>query len=147
MEHQTVAPAIDGARSRRADLHAVIVDLEQAIAAAAPGREADWTRLVAVQLERLAQAFAHHVAATEGPDGLFEQVRHRSPRLDAHCRVLADEHGAISGQLATVMGALEADVATVRSTSLDLLKQLGRHRQGGADLVYEAYAVDIGGSE
>lgn len=147
MELETVAPGIDAVRSRRADLHGVLVDLEKALAAGAPGREGDWTRRVAVELERLGQAFADHITATEGPDGLFDQVRRRSPRLDTKCRVLADEHGTIARQLAKVMDGLDSDIASIRSATLDLLAQLVRHRQGGADLVYEAYAVDIGGSE
>jgi hypothetical protein len=147
MELQTDAPGIDGVRSRRADLHAILVDLEDAIAAAAPGREEAWTEQVREQLERLGPSFADHIAATEGPDGLFDQVRRRSPRLDGHCRRLADEHGTISTQLAVAKAALDDGADSVRESVVDLLGQLVRHRQGGADLVYEAYAVDIGGSE
>ena len=144
---KTVAPGIDGVRSRRADLRAILIDLEDAIAAAASGRETAWTEQVRVQLERLGPAFADHVAATEGPDGLFDQVRRRSPRLDSHCAGLAAEHGTIATQLAAVRSALDSDAERVRSAVVDLLGKLVRHRQRGADLVYEAYAVDIGGSE
>ena len=147
MELETVAPGIDDVRSRRADLHAILIDLEDAIAAAAPGREVAWTQLVRAQLDRLGPAFDEHITATEGPDGLFDQVRRRSPRLDGHCARLAEEHGAICTQLAAVKDVLDRDAGTVRSAVVDLLGQMVRHRQGGADLVYEAYAVDIGGSE
>ena len=147
MESKTVAPSIDAVRSRRADLHAILIDLEDAIAAATPGRESAWTELVRAQLERLGPAFAEHITATEGPDGLFDQVRQRSPRMARQCARLAAEHGTITTQLAAVHRALEEDTDTVRSAVVDLLGQLVRHRQGGADLVYEAYAVDIGGSD
>lgn len=147
MELETVAPGIDDVRTRRADLHAILIDLEDAIAAAAPGREVAWTEQVRAQLDRLSPAFDEHITATEGPDGLFDQVRRRSPRLDSHCARLAEEHGAICTQLAAVKDALDQDAGTVRDAVVDLLGQLVRHRQGGADLVYEAYAVDIGGSE
>lgn len=147
MELETVAPSIDAVRSRRADLHAILIDLEDAIAAAVPGRETAWTEQVRVQLDRLGPAFAEHITATEGPDGLFDQVRHRSPRLDRQCAQLAAEHGTITTQLAAVHRALNGDSDSVRSAVVDLLGQLVRHRQGGADLVYEAYAVDIGGSD
>ena len=147
MELETVAPGIDEVRSRRADLHAILVDLERATAAAAPGREAAWTEQVRAQLDRVGPAFSDHIAATEGPDGLFDQVRRRSPRLDGDCRRLADEHGMITTQLAAVRASLGDDIAAVRSAVVELLGQLVRHRQSGADLVYEAYAVDIGGSE
>ena len=36
-------------------------------------------------------------------------------------------------------------VERLRSVLTSLLVALARHRQRGADLVYEAYAVDIGG--
>jgi hypothetical protein len=148
MEPQTVAPGIAGVRSRRADLHAILVDLEDAIAAAAPGRESAWTEQVRAHVARVGPAFAKHITATEGPDGLFDQVRRRSPRLDGHCRRLAEEHGTITTQLAAVHRVLEeGDSESIRAAVVDLLGQLVRHRQLGADLVYEAYAVDIGGSE
>ena len=37
-------------------------------------------------------------------------------------------------------------VEAMRDRLLALLGTLARHRQRGADLVYEAYAVDIGGT-
>jgi hypothetical protein len=147
MELETVPTSINEVRSRRADLHAILVDIEQAIAAAVPGREDAWTDLVRTRFERLIPAFEEHVAHTQGPDGLFERVRSRSPRLDVNCRRLEAEHATIADQIATVRTALDSDPEHIRSAMLDLLRQLVRHRQGGADLVYEAYAVDIGGSE
>ena len=44
----------------------------------------------------------------------------------------------------------DADVVdhavTIRNQAIELLGQLTRHRQRGADLIYEAYQVDIGES-
>jgi hypothetical protein len=37
------------------------------------------------------------------------------------------------------------DVADVRAMGVALLGRLVRHRQAGADLVYEAYEADTGG--
>ena len=147
MDLETVAPAIDAVRSRRADLHGILVDLEKAIAAAAPGREEGWAELVQATLGRLREALAEHITGTEGPNGLFEKVRRRSPRLDVNCTRLAAEHGAITVQLGAAEAALEEGTEPARSAVLELLAQLARHRQAGADLVYEAYAVDIGGSD
>ena len=147
MESETVAPAIEGVKARRADLHSILIDLERSIAAAAPGREQEWMQRVRAMLDRLTREFAHHVSATEGPDGLFEQVRRRAPRLDHHCSRLTEDHARISGELTTAMAALDTDVAQAREAVLSLLAHLARHRQLGADLVYEAYAVDLGGSD
>ena len=147
MESETVAPAIEGVKARRADLHGILIELEHSIAAAAPGREEPWMVGVRGALDRLTQAFAEHVSATEGPDGLFEQVRRRAPRLDHHCHRLTEDHGRISAELTTAIAALDSDVAGAREAVLSLLAHLARHRQLGADLVYEAYAVDLGGSD
>jgi hypothetical protein len=147
MESETVAPAIEGVKARRADLHSILIDLEHSIAAAAPGREEQWTAGVRGSLDRLAHAFAEHVAATEAADGLFDQVRRRAPRLDHHCQRLTDDHARITGELTTAIAALDSDVAGAREAALSLLAHLARHRQLGADLVYEAYAVDLGGSD
>jgi hypothetical protein len=147
MDSKTVTPAVEEARTRRAGLHGLLVELESAIAAAAPGREEAWADEVRAKLNLLAEAFAGHVRATEGPDGLFDQVRRRAPRLDHQTRQLATDHGTIAAELAAATTAVGQSVAESRETVLSLLAHLARHRQVGADLVYEAYAVDIGGSD
>lgn len=147
MDVEMVAPAVDAAKVRRADLHSILVDLEAGIASAAPGREASWTERVGGQLERLADAFADHVEATEGHDGFFELVRRRAPRLDHLCHRLTQDHATIVAELAAATAALERGVADAREAVLSLLAHLARHRQLGADLIYEAYAVDLGGSD
>jgi hypothetical protein len=40
---------------------------------------------------------------------------------------------------------VSTDVEAVRELAIALLAKLSRHRQRGADLVYEAYQTDIGG--
>ena len=147
MESETVSPAVQAAKSRRAGLHSILVDLEATIAAAAPGREAQWTAEVGRTLDRLAVAFAEHVLETEGVNGLFEHVRRRAPRLDHQTRRLVADHGTIATELAAATASLTLGVAEIREATLSLLAHLARHRQLGADLVYEAYAVDLGGSD
>ena len=147
MDSETVAPAIEGVKARRAGLHSALVDLEHMIAAAAPGREEQWGQGVRGALDRITQEFAEHVSATEGADGLFEQVRRRAPRLDHHCQRLTEDHARITAELTTAIAALDTDVTGAREAVLSLLAHLARHRQLGADLVYEAYAVDLGGSD
>ncbi|HVM20473.1 MAG TPA: hemerythrin domain-containing protein [Egibacteraceae bacterium] len=147
METTTGHPTIEGVKTRRAGLHHILVDLETAISAAAAGREDPWADQVRVALARLSDAFTEHVEQTEGPDGLFDQVRRRAPRLDAHCRRLTDEHRQIATRLAGAAAALDDDTASAREAVLKLLALMSRHRQRGADLVYEAYEVDLGGSD
>lgn len=145
MDASIVPDTVGAARERRAGLRAVLVDLEACIAAPVPGRADDWRSSVTECMRHLSEAFADHVEGTEGPDGLFAQVRRRSPRLDNATKRLAADHVAINEQMSVVAAADEP--AAVREAVLKLLAMLARHRQAGADLVYEAYAVDIGGSD
>lgn len=143
----TVTNPVESAKTRRASLHQVLVDLEATIAAATPGREDAWREHVSEALDRLTAAFTTHVAETEGPDGLFDEVRRRSPRLDGQCRRLTSEHRSIAEELSAAVASLDGDVTETRERVMTLLARLVRHRQQGADLVYEAYDVDLGGSD
>jgi hypothetical protein len=143
----TVPTVVAGVQTRRASLHQVLIEVEKSIAAATPGREDAWREQVGTALDRLADAITHHVTATEGPDGLFEQIRRRAPRLDGRCSRLARDHHTIVDELGVSVASLHGDVAETRERVLSLLAHLARHRQLGADLVYEAYDVDLGGSD
>jgi hypothetical protein len=150
---RTTPAAVEAARSRRADLHSALVQLEQALAAPAAGRGAEWLTGVFAALVRLREAFDEHVVGTESPDGLFAQVLRSQPRLGHAVDLLTTDHtvirDAITDALAVVHELSERSprAEEVREQLLDLVLALARHRQRGADLVYEAYAVDIGGSE
>jgi hypothetical protein len=54
----------------------------------------------------------------------------------------------LEGLLSLMRLALDGDEVTrARELGTELLGSIVRHRQRGADLVYEAYEVDIGGDE
>ena len=87
---------------------------------------------------------------TEGPeDGLYAELLDHAPRLARQVQVLIREHAAI----AATMSALQRRDRHCRTYGwrssargpVELLRELSRHRQRGADLVYEAYETDIGG--
>jgi hypothetical protein len=100
----------------------------------------------------LAAVFERHIGVTEGPEGLFQEVRGAAPRLANGVEHLRGDHQRIRRQMADLLEAVRAVVDSgdgerarlVRSDLVLLLADLTRHRQLGADLVYEAYAVDIG---
>ena len=124
--------------------------LEQALAAPTPGRPAAWAERVDVALVELSADFAEHVAVTEGSDGLHDALLEAAPRLSNSIHRLAGEHAAISGLvrdlLAQVTPPVAADnIEAIRDLGTALLGRLARHRQRGADLVYQAYEVDLGG--
>jgi hypothetical protein len=145
--------ALERARRRRSDLHGVLVELESALAAPAAGRVAAWSLRVHEGLVELGAAFERHIAVTEGPEGLFGSVMSRAPRLAGTIDELSRQHRRIRQSVGDALDAVHraADAAeppaASREAVLDLIEQLMRHRQHGADLVYEAYAVDIGGGD
>jgi hypothetical protein len=132
------------ARRHRAQLLVAIQEMESA--AAGPAAEAGWRDRVSQRAGDLARAFAEHVHLTEGPDGLYAELLEGSPRLTRQVRGLAVEHGAIMRLLEEMTRRISGStVAAIRTCGNDLIHALSRHRQRGADLVYEAYATDIGG--
>ncbi|HET9900277.1 MAG TPA: hypothetical protein VFR46_04310, partial [Actinomycetes bacterium] len=73
-----------------------------------------------------------------------------SPRLAHAVETLQNEHGDISACIddlrTSVDGATSSEgVDQVRELGVSLLSRCIRHRQRGADLVYQAFEADIGG--
>ena len=65
---------------------------------------------------------------------------------------LTEDHGVIKEHLEALLALVDGsggteDVEQVRALGTSLLGRIVRHRQRGADLVYEAYEVDVGGDE
>lgn len=148
------ADALAQARLRRADLHKVLVELEAALASPASGRIEEWSLRVHEGLVELGAAFERHIAVTEGPQGLFDEIRGFAPRLANGVDLLGREHRELRRAIGEALDAVQRirttrdePPANGRESVLDVLEQLMRHRQRGADLVYEAYAVDIGGGD
>ena len=98
-------------------------------------------------------AFDIHIEATERPGGLYEEILENSPRLAGQVRRLQEEHPAIRVAIASQLDGLalpeadDAPVDDVRDGLQRVMGQVVRHRQRGADLVWEAYNLDIGGAE
>ena len=125
--------------------------LELALAGPA-GHTSHWVERVHAALLELSGDLRQHVAVTEGPKGLYQDLLRTAPRLTGPVNSLTEDHAVIKehleGLLALVDGAGETeDVEQVRALGTSLLGRIVRHRQRGADLVYEAYEVDVGGDE
>ena len=154
-DRNELTPALSEARKRRATLHDALVHLEIAISSPAAGRIPEWTALVTKEVIGVRDAFDQHVMVTEKPGGLYEEIITRAPRLDGTVRRLKQEHPEIVEKVAQMVERLEK--ATIGGPEWplddardDLQRFIGtviRHRQKGADLVWEAYNVDIGGTE
>ncbi len=150
-----ISPALDDVRARRAGLKAALSRLEIALAGPAPHRVAEWTSGVRDALGAVHEVWTRHVVETEAPGGFLDEIVSESPRLSSPVSKLRREHNEILG--AIVEGEerlanppIDVDIPDlwvddVRNELTRLLVALARHRQRGADLVYEAYDVDIGG--
>jgi hypothetical protein len=151
MEHSE-SDALEAARARRGDLHRALLDLERALAGAARGRAQAWADSVRATLVRVRKTFTAHIEVTEGAGGLYQEVLAQAPRLSGAVNRLQQEHADIASALAEVdnrlddpMSDTDAWVESIRDAAISLMGLLVRHRQRGADLVYEAYDVEIGG--
>lgn len=143
--------ALDQARVRRSALGEAADLIEELLAR--PGSDPQWTMRVADSLQGLQHAFAAHVDEVESTDGLLPQLLREAPRVANGVHRMEREHVSITADLEAAADLIrscggECDATVVdqiREAVVDVLRSISRHRQKGADLVYEAYSVDIGG--
>lgn len=141
--HISQPEALRSARRRRADLHHALVELEGALAT--PAGSADWRDGVTTAVAGLRRALVDHVAEVESPEGLLARLLDDAPRLAHAVDKIREDHVALTRAVAELDDlAGNREPADVRAAAVDVLADLSRHRHRGADLVYEAYVVDIG---
>ncbi len=108
-----------------------------------------WVKQVEEDLHDLRDALTRHIAITESDDGLLAQIVDDSPRLVPEVDIILAEHSELCEAVdlaADIVHMADPErIYDIRTTVLDLLGRLYAHRQHGADLVYDAYSVDIGG--
>ena len=125
-------------------------EVERSLARPAIGREREWSENLGNQLRKLSSALEQHVVTTEGPEGLLTQIVDVAPRLKHRVDIALDDHTQLRRQLGATLASLSTErwrVDELREQVTHLLGDLTRHRQLGADLVYEAYSVDIEGGD
>jgi hypothetical protein len=160
LDAETDAERVRVLRRRRAELLEAINALEQALAAPIPGGPMAWVQKVSTALLELSGDFRDHVELTEGPDGLYGVVIRSTPRLTHQVEKLTQDHATLTGlmsDLLTLVGqaagsfargdSMLNDLDEVRERGTTLIAALVRHRQRGADLMYEGYSVDMGGQD
>ena len=139
---------------QRERLRDALVAFENALSSAGPRRAAAWAEGVVQCILRVETEFHAHVDFTEQEDGLYDDILAVAPRLAHRVDQLRQEHNEIAIALSDCLTRVElvpntahADWVTARREDCNaLLGRLIRHRQRGADLVYEAY-VEVGGSD
>lgn len=147
-EHERHVQRLTEARRRRERLRDALVELEEALSAAA-GRSGAWGERTAGALSSFRAALAEHVTHTEADGGVFAEVLREAPHLRSAVERLRAEHRELDEGASTLaerclVDPLDAaDVDGLRDEGMELLGLATRHRQRGADLLYTAYEVDI----
>ena len=138
--------ALAAASERRDELKHAVSSLERA--AASPGGMPSWPAYVLGELNKLRDALNHHVTEVEGADGLLAEMLETAPRLSAKIDRVRDEHPMLCTMVDDTIAIAESNPGpdAVRASIVETLIAIVRHRQHGADLVFDGYNLDIGGS-
>src|SRR3970282_1922221 len=149
-----LSPTLEETARRRADLHHALVEVEKAISGPAAGREVEWAEEVVLHLEDLGRTIQEHIEVTERPEGLYDEITQRAPRLSTKSVRLREEPPAMRDGTIAAIAKLQTtgvgDAWPLDEARDDLQRLLGRivrHRQLGAHPRWEAYNLNIGGRE
>ncbi len=130
---------------RRRRLYDAMRQLESAAARA--GQHDDWRQLVHEATQDLSEALVDHIEQTEGAGDFLDDLVDQAPRLENEANLLRKEHQGLLSECTRLMsltGATTTDVTEIRRVVLVVLGRLVEHRQRGAELLYDAFAVDLG---
>jgi len=139
---------LDAIQIRRDDFYEAILEFEQALAAPSGDHPSAWATSLREPVDHLRSVLEEHVSGTEGEGGLFPEIREHAPRLINAMDRLQAEHDPLRDAAATLAASLaavtsDADVDGVRDAGVELIRRLLVHRHRGAELVYDAYWVDL----
>lgn len=140
----TPTRALEQAKGQRLSLRRAIDEFHQVLEQ--PG--AATTERLAPALEHLRVVFGVHVEVTESSGGLYEEILEIAPRLANKIARFRREHVSVTRAIGSALQELPdhgLPSPDLRGRLDRLHDLLARHRRRGADLVYEAYHVDIGG--
>ncbi len=151
MVDETFPAYLEEARQQRAELGESMAALEAALtlpAAVGPV----WRRRVRAALTELSHDLRDHAELTEAEGGFYADIGVTAPRLTYGVEVQLGEHAEALAEVERLLAERDEGLAdddaveAHREACIQLLGRLVRHRQRTSDLIYEAYAVDIGGS-
>jgi septal ring factor EnvC (AmiA/AmiB activator) len=136
-------------RERSLDaLHA----LESCAANAAPGRETDWLAPVRAALEALENALDEQEQNSAVSHSTLSDIEHEDPRLRNRVVQLRRRHRELQLRVGELLSQLDElstsiDFADIRRRLERLAAELRYQQAREADLVYEAYTVDLGAGD
>jgi hypothetical protein len=120
-------------------------ELEEALGAAAPAREARWRETVLGALVVLGDATRDESHNAEQPDSLLSDIAFNQPRLRSRVRGLRTQYRQMQQSIDALRGEFEesgdamVDFADIRQRLAWLLTALRHQRARESDLIYEAY--------
>ncbi|MGA3525884.1 hypothetical protein [Melissospora conviva] len=117
-------------------------------ALAAPAEDPLWRHRLHSRVHELRYGFGLHRRLTEGPAGLYAEVLGSAPRLTHAIALLTREHLAVHAALLAFQRRVarpEAAVDELRERGDELCDGLTQHRRRGAELLHQAYQIDLGG--
>jgi hypothetical protein len=143
---------LDAVRVRRDAMYDTVMALERALASPTSGRPDDWCALLHNRVANVRSVLEAHVAETEADGGFFDDVREHAPQLLHAAEQLQAEHAPLLAATDDLEREIDAavptgEVAAVRTAGLDLIHRVLEHRHRGAELVYDAYSVDISAAD
>ena len=140
--------ALAAVQERRDDYYEAILDLEKAMARAAGDDPVGWAAAASMAAIETRAVLRHHITDTEAPGSFYDDIVENYPNLAHASKKLRAEHGPLRDKVDTLVETLstvrdDAGVEAARAEALDVLKALLAHRHRGAELVYDAYNVDV----
>ncbi len=140
-------PEQEAAVEQRRGLRSATTALEAVVQGPTSDAQA-WGKAVLPALGDVRRAWVHHTEFTESADGLFAEIIEQAPRLMHAVRNLEAEHHTVLAAIgdcenATLDAAQGSGTDSATTQIMDLLAAIARHRDRGAELVYDAYTVDI----
>jgi hypothetical protein len=141
--HDVTAEERRAAKHRRERLHRALLELEEALTA--PTNLEGWLPRVRAAVGDMRETVLDHVTESESPDGLLAQIAEVSPWLGPRVVQLRDEHDDLVAAAETLVEASAAATTAddIADSAWELLASVSRHRRRGADLLYDAYALDV----
>jgi hypothetical protein len=140
--------ALAAVQERRDDYYEAVIRLERAMAEAAGDDPEGWAAKASTAALDLRSVLHQHVDETEAPGSFYADITENFPHLAHAAAKLRDEHGPLragADQLIETLSTVDDDagVERARAEALDLLRGLLMHRHRGAELVFDAYNVDV----
>ena len=140
--------ALAAVQERRDDYYEAILDLEKAMARAAGDDPVGWAAVASMAAIETRGVLRHHITDTEAPGSFYDDIVENYPNLAHASKKLRAEHGPLRDRVDALVETLstvrdDAGVEAARAEALDVLKALLAHRHRGAELVYDAYNVDV----